>query len=660
MTPDCGIFIGCNLLHKPAQSFSFLFHVRVVVLSPPLRLSAGLTARPSPRWPLPDNDSDNDNATCCPCRRCTPQEGEEREACKRSAPSPPLYSHSLSFHKTFIIVRPPPSKSQPLSLQVQLVPPQSRHDRPLQALDSSPDDLNTDLKRTQSNRSETSNCSGYTSTASVSSFSSTSTTSSGRRMIIPLYNLNAHSVLPTTTTILDAGTDAKVAKFAKRGLEVIGFALFEPIEVRPSAPANGSLAAPASTRHSLDDFLREFGSIPTPPPSRRPFSPVRPNTSHSTVNASKDHPTINLIIAPPLPPPDLPPQRYTKKLIPKIFRRKEATSPLAIAVPLPDKTISPQPSPFHNGARHSDETPDSQPDTHHYAAWPSTPLTSTTTSQTAVLGVYSTLYPPVSNHKGRPSKYIWVLRKWLKGTDTGVLNGMMGKFSIGARDTNVSNTPDIEVRFEWCRGQKKGIGRKSGADKSSGSREDHSPSRHRTPSTTLPRIVSQTLAPDMHDHRCSIISHNSSRSDTPTSLASSAHQHAEESDEESDPEDSETPWTCTVAVQRVGQSPQHHSNGVRESVIRLRVATLAPTPHHPKVVGLLKMPFPLPDIELERLVIRRRVVTAQGLSKTTAPNVGELVLTAEEIKDTVSSTALWLVVREAFGGVGRERKKAKS
>ena len=34
-----------------------------------------------------------------------------------------------------------------------------------------------------------------------------------------------------------------------------------------------------------------------------------------------------------------------------------------------------------------------------------------------------------------------------------------------------------------------------------------------------------------------------------------------------------------------------------------------------------------------------------------------LVLTAEEIKDVVSSTAMWLVVREGFGGVGRVNRK---
>ncbi|KAF8551564.1 hypothetical protein OG21DRAFT_261850 [Imleria badia] len=567
-------------------------------------------------------------------------------------------------NEAFIIVRPPPSKSvQPLSLQLQLVPPQSRNDRPVQALESSPDDLSMDLKRTHSNGSEASTYSGYTSAGSVSSFAST-TASSGRRMIIPLYNLNVHSVMPTT--ILDAGTDAKVAKFAKRGLEVINLAFLEPIEVRPFAPADGSLAASTSARASLDDSLREFGTAPGTLLSRRPVSPAHPDITHPTVNALGDHlhpPSINLPLAPPLPPPDMqPPQRSTKNLFTKMFKKKGTAPLLSIAVPPTNETATPQPSPFRNTIRLSEEAPVSQPDTpQHYDARSCTLLTSTITSQTAVLGVHSTLYPPVSNPSARPTKYIWVVRKWLKGSDTSILNGMMGKFSVGAREANVPDAPRIEVRFEWSREQKKGSGRKSRADKSSNSRErSHSPARRRVPSNVLPRSVPQTLSPDAHDHRISIVSHHSSGSDTAASQASSAQRHAEESGDESDPEDSETPWTCSVTVQRLGRLPQYHQNGVREPVIRLKVATLAPTPHHPKVVGLLKMPFPLPDIEVERLAVRRRLVTAQGISKTMAPDAGEFVLTAEEIKDTVSSTALWLVVREAFGGVGRERKKGKS
>lgn len=34
-----------------------------------------------------------------------------------------------------------------------------------------------------------------------------------------------------TNVITDAGTDAKIAKFFKRGLEIMGLAMFEPVEV---------------------------------------------------------------------------------------------------------------------------------------------------------------------------------------------------------------------------------------------------------------------------------------------------------------------------------------------------------------------------------------------------------------------------------------------
>ncbi|OCH90144.1 hypothetical protein OBBRIDRAFT_731347 [Obba rivulosa] len=156
---------------------------------------------------------------------------------------------------------------------------------------------------------------------------------------------------------------------------------------------------------------------------------------------------------------------------------------------------------------------------------------------------------------------------------------------------------------------------------------------------------------------------------------------------ESDPEDSETPWTCTLVVRRLTpQSRPHSSIGipgqpaalpapaksppahVRPSsshapatpglhapqTLRVKVAAVVPTPHHPKVVALLKVPFPLPDVEVARARARRRVVTPMGGGP---PAQSELVLTAEEIKDVVSATGLWLVVREGFGGVGRERRR---
>ena len=168
-----------------------------------------------------------------------------------------IVSKQNPLSQTFIFVRPPPSKSNhPLNLQVQLVPPSNR-DRDTnrssgrRSRDSSVgpevDDGASDvqLTRTSSNRSDVSMYSSYSST-SISSMASTSTASSGRRMIIPLYNLQAHSVL--TNTILDAGTDAKVAKFQKRGLEVIGLALLE-------------IASLAPTKGHITVCTRNFGAI---------------------------------------------------------------------------------------------------------------------------------------------------------------------------------------------------------------------------------------------------------------------------------------------------------------------------------------------------------------------------------------------------------------
>ena len=193
--------------------------------------------------------------------------------------------------------------------------------------------------------------------------------------------------------------------------------------------------------------------------------------------------------------------------------------------------------------------------------------------------------------------------------------------------------------------------------------------------------------------------------------------------EESDPEDLEVPRTCTLHVSRrvpgasttntpsgsrfsqwsgqqqnqnIVRSPipaqQQQSLGVQANQsqitptpqpsqqIRLKVATILPTPHHPKVVSLLKIPFPLPDVEVSSVNIRKRVVTLVGITRPTDSTPGNgmgtlnmqlftlngtggkpkdngLVLTAEEIKDVVASTALWLVVREAMGGVGKDRQR---
>lgn len=146
--------------------------------------------------------------------------------------------------------------------------------------------------------------------------------------------------------------------------------------------------------------------------------------------------------------------------------------------------------------------------------------------------------------------------------------------------------------------------------------------------------------------------------------------------EDSDPEDSETPWTCIVWMSQFGDaetisgrpslsseagtsSSQHYPNPTdgdavplsptaATSKVKVKVAAMTPAPHHPKVVSQLKMPYPLPDLDVDRC----EVVYQRG----GRDRAGGLVLTAEEIKDVVCVTALWLAVKEGFGGLDTRRK----
>ena len=102
-----------------------------------------------------------------------------------------------------------------------------------------------------------------------------------------------------------------------------------------------------------------------------------------------------------------------------------------------------------------------------------------------------------------------------------------------------------------------------------------------------------------------------------------------------------------------GNTQQPQPPVLQTRVLRIKVGTVSPTPHHPKVVAMLKVPFPLPDIEVESMGVIKR----QGVIPPQNSTYNGLVLTAEEIKDVVCSTGLWLVVREGFGGVGKVSRK---
>lgn len=246
-------------------------------------------------------------------------------------------------------------------------------------------------------------------------------------------------------------------------------------------------------------------------------------------------------------------------------------------------------------------------------------------------------------------------------------------------DRRQSRTPPeegvVEVHFVWSRGKKKRKVLRNGSQTAGANRRASTMVGSGGGLPDKRGSVSPPSRPGTAEKRFSTTSGQSMS--TTSEVGSSAGRHQEEDDgDESEPEDSETPWTCTLVLSRVGErgagavSPATAAavaaaaDGTSSNHTRVRVATFSPTPHHPKVVALLKVPFPLPDIIVDRLQVCRRTVSPQGVARPSWTNWGGggdepdgLVLTAEEIKDVVSSTGLWLVVRENIGGVGKISRK---
>jgi hypothetical protein len=125
---------------------------------------------------------------------------------------------------------------------------------------------------------------------------------------------------------------------------------------------------------------------------------------------------------------------------------------------------------------------------------------------------------------------------------------------------------------------------------------------------------------------------------------STADEDEEDSGEDSDPEDSERPWLCELVVQALDGRQQ-----------RFFVASLTPHPHHPKLVAQLAVPWNLEPITLRS----RSASTTVGIGVAADENEAEddtFLLHLEDIKDLVAVTCMWLVVKERLGGVGKRRK----
>ena len=163
------------------------------------------------------------------------------------------------------------------------------------------------------------------------------------------------------------------------------------------------------------------------------------------------------------------------------------------------------------------------------------------------------------------------------------------------------------------------------------------PMRQPSLSTTGATVHDDENGSTAHSHgndTDSQTSHSISRA-TAAEESESVSDHTYDSGAETDPEDSETPWTCSLWIRRTGE--------------RIPLATLTPAPHHPKVIGILKIPVGLRPVSLGFENALERGPGSDG-------GAGYIGLSEENLKDVICVTAMWLVAREEFGGIGRKRR----
>jgi len=94
-----------------------------------------------------------------------------------------------------------------------------------------------------------------------------------------------------------------------------------------------------------------------------------------------------------------------------------------------------------------------------------------------------------------------------------------------------------------------------------------------------------------------------------------------EEEPNSDPEDSERPFICDLVF-----NPKEGKRRI------IHLGVLTPSIHHPKLVANLQLPS-----------------TLSATTLISGSDVQEMI-SAEEMKDVLAVSALWLVVREKIGG----------
>lgn len=436
-------------------------------------------------------------------------------------------------------------------------------------------------------------------------------------------------------------------QFLKRNVDISGVGVIEPAEVwHNTAP--------------FDD---------PPQRSSRPVSmysltvPISPTATREEARSNRN--SLDLTLR-----PDAHQGGATRKFLGKMFKKKTSQD---FANANPRKSPSPSfsslsaheklpsvPAPSTRPPSNAAAAGTGAPTADHAALGPPTfgtsPLVVTrrssgVTSDTA-LGITSSVSyaslakdPPSS----RPVGYTWTVKRWAKRNTEGWAAHLVAAAAAGLDMVNGALTGEGEdgVVFEWVKQRPAVPSGLGGPPSRRLSIATTSRSRSRPPST-IDRHSPPTTTASLHPPKRDSVPGSPTLDARPepvrrvSASASPISRHSPEpdassvnhTDEESDPEDSETPWTCSIWVKKTGH--------------RQLLGTLTPAPHHPKVIAQLKIPTRLDAVALAEV---------KGSRSDLAKRVkAEVALTEENLKDVVCVTAMWLVAREEFGGLGRKRR----
>lgn len=492
-----------------------------------------------------------------------------------------------------------------------------------------------------------------------------------------------HSISPAIIIIICLGTEAKIARVLKRGIDVHELAQIEAVEMVldaegrhqrpfPSVTTQEPLSrvtSPAGTTATSDSLQEPSKATPEHPGSSQPESEAAAPNANEANEAPQTTSQNNSMMS-----------RFKRMS----FRPKEAMGfkPSAASTFRLPSFASGLKAPTFSSSKPPSAAPSSgAPASGDLAA--NAESAGAAPAQVQSLGMFKAEAPsgldetPVGKHA---PGYLWTVKKFLrpdlegkeglidltiewkkrrKGAASTAANNRLGS---GSRSKSRSNTvrssrpttPSASPGQTHLMLPEDNADRRHSVDLSRPTKSAVSEAKaHRISLQEQPKPASETSAAAKQPHntphvvQARRIAQQEDNASPRSSMASVDEKaEADDSGNESDPEDSESPWVCELVLSTPILTPPGSTTladdsasaqqASRSNTRRIRLGTFLPAPHHPRVVGQLSIPLSLRRVHL-------------GLpSDPTAEGSGTESISAEEMKDFLCITLLWLCIRESL------------